>query len=175
MKTCPDCAERIQDAALKCRFCGHEFTHDEADAARERSLKQTGLVVAGLLAAGALSTVLFPSGGQPPQPVAAKTTELNPAHGMLLRMSENERRAALAQWMRNSGERCARITRTFYQGMTDTHHAFWNLRCSNSGDWSVMIEPDAVGSNRVLECDLYRALGISSECWVSFDDQRERT
>lgn len=29
MKRCPDCAELVQGAARKCRFCGHEFAVDE--------------------------------------------------------------------------------------------------------------------------------------------------
>lgn len=34
-KTCPDCAEQVQAAARKCRFCGYRFDQDvEADARR---------------------------------------------------------------------------------------------------------------------------------------------
>ena len=29
MKTCPDCAERVQEAANVCRYCGHKFTQTD--------------------------------------------------------------------------------------------------------------------------------------------------
>ncbi len=29
MKTCPDCAESVKDAAKVCRFCGHKFSEAE--------------------------------------------------------------------------------------------------------------------------------------------------
>jgi hypothetical protein len=39
MKVCPRCAERIQRAAVICRFCGHQFTAGEQDASKEPTLR----------------------------------------------------------------------------------------------------------------------------------------
>lgn len=50
MKACPTCAEQIQSAAEKCRFCGHEFAEPEIHAAVGRdSLEEAGRTIVKLL------------------------------------------------------------------------------------------------------------------------------
>jgi ribosomal protein L40E len=54
-KVCPDCAESVQAAARRCRFCGYRFDALEARAAEgdaegpTRPIKQKSTFVAGLL------------------------------------------------------------------------------------------------------------------------------
>ena len=91
----------------------------------------------------------------------------NEAHDIISAMSETDRRVALASFMRTSGESCARATRTFFQGFDKSGNAFWNVGCSNGRSFSVMIYNDSVGSTRILDCKVLKAL-TKVECFKKF-------
>lgn len=99
--------------------------------------------------------------------VRTEARRANRAHDLMMGMSDTEQNRAMAQFMTASGERCGRVTRTFYQGSTPTGQAIWNIRCTRTGDWSVMIEPDVTGSTTVTECGALRTVGV--RCWRRFE------
>jgi len=76
-KTCPECAEHVQGAALVCRFCGHRF--DEHPAERQDASEREGGTLVGL---GYLLAVLVPFVGLVLGIIAATRSALYPRkHG----------------------------------------------------------------------------------------------
>lgn len=174
MKTCPQCAEAVQDEARICRYCRHEFG---------RSSRQT----AGWLAAGAFVVlVLVVEGTRVPAPSGSPPSAVSPAAGTqptaaaavqptgnryndeLLAKSGWEQRTIFSRLMRGSDERCGTVTRAFYQGMEKgKREAFWNISCSEGTDWVVSI--DRRSRTRLLECGTLKAVG-GPRCFERFDD-----
>ena len=52
MKTCPYCAEEIQDAAVKCRYCGEFLDEAGRPKAKGKWYYSTPTIVMGLMVAG---------------------------------------------------------------------------------------------------------------------------
>ena len=72
----------------------------------------------------------------------------NELHERLLKLDEGKRREVVAVLMAKSGEKCGKVTRTFFQGTNKADGAvFWNFTCSNGESYGLEIEDDAVGSN----------------------------
>lgn len=97
----------------------------------------------------------------------ASTTHANKAHSILAGMAEPERRTFFGNYLKNSGEACDSVTKTFFQGLSKQGEAFWNVRCRNGRTYAVMINNDATGSTRILECEVLKVVG-GGECFKKF-------
>jgi hypothetical protein len=93
----------------------------------------------------------------------------NRAQELIVEMTVADRNRMFQRFMRSGGERCARVTRSLYQGGTPAGEVFWDVACTDSGDWQVMIEPNATGSTRILECGVVATITPRARCWRRFD------
>ena len=110
----------------------------------------------------AIVALFFPAG----QALAVR----NEAHERLKKLSDKDRNAALSVIVRANGDPCT-VTKNFIQGEPIKEgNAFWNVRCSNGKAFSIMIEPDAKGSTRVLDCAIMEELHMSN-CFKTFSAQ----
>ncbi len=130
------------------------------------------VVVTGLALAGSVQAQ------QRPAPDMKKLNELlfpkreatNEAHARLLKMNEADRAQAFATILNASGEKCEKVTRTFFQGAASNGDAFWNVACSNGAPLSIQINADKEGSTTILECSVLKAVN-AGECFKLFPKQ----
>jgi len=97
-------------------------------------------------------------------PVAALA---NKAHGMIERIPDKDRNATFTAFLKNSGEDCGSIIRNFFQGFDKKMNAFWNVACSNKKSYVIMINNDAVGSTKIMNCTVLKAVN-AGECFKKF-------
>lgn len=91
----------------------------------------------------------------------------NKTNDQLLALPGSQRQALFALMLGSSGERCSSVTRTFFQGSSSNGAAFWSVSCAGGKDWQVMVNPDAGGSTKILECSMLRALN-AGKCFTKY-------
>jgi hypothetical protein len=91
----------------------------------------------------------------------------NPTHAALMKLTPTDREAMLTRFMRSSGEKCAVVTTTFFQGFDAQKSAYWNVRCSDGGAFVIQIKNDAQGSTKILECSMMKLVG-GGQCFKKF-------
>lgn len=170
MKSCPFCAEQIQDAAVVCRFCNRDLIPRPSSVApvatapapvrMSDSVRLFLLTIAGI---GALFVVTFlvfgTQRGQPTRLGVIPSGSRNAAHAQLTAADEDLRRRVLTRML--DGERCGLVTKTFLQGFDDdSANAFWNAECSRGTSFVVMLTPDDK-NNRILNCALAETLNLT--------------
>ena len=84
--------------------------------------------------------------------------EANKAHQMLSDKTNQERNEALTVLLLKSKEDCDLVVRNFFQGLEPEGGAFWSVACGNGHSYIILIENDARGSTRVMDCALIQSL-----------------
>lgn len=91
----------------------------------------------------------------------------NPAHRQISSMDEAGRAGFFSKYLSSNGERCPSVTRTFYQGSDSRGAAFWSVQCSGGKAFQLMINNDAGGSAKLLDCDFVKAINAGT-CFKRF-------
>lgn len=89
----------------------------------------------------------------------------NQANAMLKQMTESDRAAAFQRVVQSSGDSCASVTKTFYQGVDKSGHAYWNIACGKRA-YSIQVQNNSTGSTRVTDCAVLKSVGAA--CFKAF-------
>ena len=76
----------------------------------------------------------------------------NKAHQMLVDRTDEERNEALTVLLHKNKNNCDVVVRNFFQGFEPEGGAFWNVTCGNEQSFMILIENDARGSTRIMDC-----------------------
>lgn len=91
----------------------------------------------------------------------------NPAHDSLMAMPERDRQEFMKRFLSAGGEKCQRVTKTFYQGSGKNGDAFWNVACAGGDAYVVEVSNNATGSTKIISCSLMRAINAGT-CFTKF-------
>jgi hypothetical protein len=198
MKTCPFCAEEIQDQATVCRHCGRDLVARPSvivapapAASQEGCFLQTlnagcVFVVVGILVLGAGCGLIFLFGLRESanrnltSPVASSSPSAtgtgdtapprsgNAAYDGLQKLSAPNQMRLVATVIRSAGEPCPAVSRIFLQGFAPNREAILSAACTNDRSFMVKLDADPKGSTTVLNCTV--AALVKTKCFEKFVD-----
>lgn len=103
--------------------------------------------------------------------IGTNATSANETHDRLSKLSTKDRNDFFTIFMRKSNEDCGIVIKSFFQGFSKTSgSAFWNVACTNKKTFVIMINNDATGSTKILECSVVKLL-TKVDCFKKFSDQ----